>query len=98
MATQIGHAPGERQPAPRTVRFDPEALYVAIDRRRRDLRISGREVLRQIGEYTPSALMRLGQGKQPSADLLVRLLHWLGETDLNPYIVPVPTEGVGTDG
>lgn len=98
MATQVGHAPGERQPAPRAVRFDPEALYAAIDRRRRELRISGREVLRQIGEYTPSALTRLGQGRQPSADLLVRLLHWLGETDLSPYIAPVSVEGATADG
>lgn len=93
MATQVGHAPGERQPAPRVVRFDPEALYAAVDRRRRELCISGREVLRQVGEYTPSALTRLGQGKQPSADLLVRLLHWLGETDLAPYIASVEEVG-----
>jgi hypothetical protein len=43
-------------------------------------------VLRRIGERTPSALTRLGQGAHPSADLLVRLLVWLGTTDLAPYI------------
>jgi hypothetical protein len=89
VGTQVGSAPDERQPAPRVVRFDPEALYVAVDRRRRELRISSREVLRQIGEHTPSSLTRIGQGRQPSADLLVRLLHWLGEMDLAPYVASV---------
>lgn len=97
MATQVGYQAEERPPAPRVVRFDPEALYVAIDRRRRALRISNREVLRQIGEHTPSSLTRLGHGRQPSADLLVRLLHWLGETDLAPYIAPVVGDA-GCDG
>jgi hypothetical protein len=89
MATQVGYQAEEHQPAPRVVRFDTEALYMVVDRRRRELRISNREVLRQIGEHTPSSLTRLGQGRQPSTDLLVRLLHWLGETDVAPYIAPV---------
>jgi len=76
-------------PRPRTVRFDAEKLYAAIDQRRRELRISGREVLRQVGEYTPSSLTRIGHGQHPSADLLVRLLVWLGDTDLRPYITDV---------
>lgn len=80
------------QPVARAVRLNVEALYVAVDRRRRELRISRREVLRQIGERTPATLNRLGQGTQPSADLLVRLLHWLGETDLKPYIAPTGGE------
>jgi hypothetical protein len=66
--------------------LDTEKLYMAIDRRRRELRITRREVLRQIGERTPSSLTRLGQGYQPSADLLIRYLAWLGETDLKPYL------------
>lgn len=84
----------EGAPAPRRVHLDTEALYVAVDRRRRRLRISRREVLRQIGEKTPSALTRLGQGGQPSADLLVRLLDWLGETDLAPYVAIVADDEV----
>lgn len=73
-------------PEPRAVALDVEALYVAVDRRRRQLRISRRDVLRQIGERTPSSLSRLGQGRHPSADLLVRLLYWLGDTDISPYV------------
>jgi hypothetical protein len=76
----------------RTVRFDPEKLYVAVDRRRRELRISRREVLRQIGENTPSSLTRLGQGAHPSADLLCRFLVWLGDTDLAAYMSPVDAD------
>lgn len=67
--------------------LDAEALYTAIDRERRRRRIRGhREVLRQAGIPGPSLLTRLGQGHLPSADNLVRLLAWLGETDLAPYI------------
>lgn len=73
----------------RTVRFDPEKLYVAVDRRRRELRISRREVLRQVGEHTPSSLTRLGQGAHPSADLLCRFLVWLGDTDVAAYLTPI---------
>jgi len=79
--------PGPQRP--RTVRLDPEKLYVAVDRRRRELRISAREVLRQIGERTPMSLGRIGRGAQPSADLLVRLLVWLGDTDVAPYLTPI---------
>lgn len=80
---------------PRAVRFDPEKLYVALDRRRRELRISGRELCRQVGEHTPSSLTRLGQGRTPSADLLARFLVWLGDTDISPYVSQVePEKGV----
>lgn len=77
------------EPQPRVVRFDPEKLYAAVDRRRRELRISKREVLRQVGEHTPSSLTRIGQGTHPSADLLCRLLVWLGDTDVSNYVSPV---------
>jgi hypothetical protein len=79
-------------PSPRSVRFDPEKLYVAVDQRRRELRVTGREVLRQVGERTPSALTRLGQGAHPSADLLCRLLVWLGDPDVSNYVSEIPQE------
>jgi transcriptional regulator with XRE-family HTH domain len=77
----------------RKVRFDPEKLYVAVDRRRRELRISRREVLRRVGENTPSSLTRLGQGSHPSADLLCRLLVWLGDTDVTNFVSPINEDG-----
>jgi len=80
---------------PRQVRFDSEKLYVALDRRCRELRISRRELLRQIGENTPSSITRLGQGRAPSADLLCRLLVWFGNTDLAPFLSPVELDEEG---
>ncbi len=85
---------GTPEPQPRAVRFDPEKLYVAVDARRRELRVSQREVLRQVGEHTPSSLTRLGQGAHPSADLLCRLLVWLGDTDVRRFISEVTEEDV----
>lgn len=87
----------DRAPTARVVRFDSEALYVAIDRRRRELGISKREVCRQVGERTPSAVTRIERGTHPSADLLARLLHWLGDTDLSPYIVALEPEEATAD-
>jgi transcriptional regulator with XRE-family HTH domain len=93
--TIVEPMPTPPAPQPRTVRFDPEKLYVAIDRRRRELRISQREVLRQVGEHTPSALGRLGRGAHPSADLLCRLLVWLGDTDISSFVTPVDGDDLG---
>lgn len=69
-----------------TVRLDCDALYVALDRQRRARRMSWRDVLADAGVKGPSLSTRLGQGHPPSADNLVRLLKWLGRTDLGPFI------------
>lgn len=68
--------------------LDTEALYVALDRRRRELRISGAEVLRQsgIGIRSRSVWTRLAHGEGMSADNLVRFLVWLGATDVRPFV------------
>lgn len=72
---------------PPTWEFDAEALYIALDRKRRERRIrSARQILREAGISTPSTLTRLGQGSGLSADTLVRLLGWMGETDMTPYM------------
>lgn len=73
--------------------FDSEALYLAIDKQRRQRRVrSQRAVLREAGITTPSTLTRLGQGNSLDANTLVRLLVWLGETNLAPYITYVEEE------
>lgn len=77
-------------PAPRTAFFDVEAFYTALDRKRRKLQISKREVLRQAGITTPATMTRLGQGMCVSVETLIALLTWLGETDLAPYIRKEP--------
>lgn len=67
--------------------FDVEALYVALDKRRRQRNISARELLRQAGFGNSASIWtRIGHGQSLSADALVKLLAWLGETDLKPYM------------
>lgn len=71
-----------------SIRLDPEALYVALDRKRRQLRISGAEMLRQAGiRGSRSIWTRLAHGYLPDATNLARLPVWLGDTDLKPYII-----------
>lgn len=67
-------------------RLDPDALYVALDRQRRRRRMQWRAVAAEAG-VSASTLTRIGQGKRPDADGLVRLLDWLGTTDLAPYLI-----------
>lgn len=71
--------------------FDPDALYVALDRQRRTRRLTWRGVAAEAG-VSPSTLTRVGQFKRPDADGLVRLLAWLGTTDLAPYVRTDPKD------
>lgn len=66
------------------ITFDPEALYVALDRRRRHDRMLWREIAREAG-VSPSTLTRIGQGHAPDAQGLVRLMAWLGEPDVRRF-------------
>ncbi len=70
--------------------LDTEALYTALDRQRRERRISFRQVLREAGIPCASITTRLGRHHQVSAENLIRLLLWLGETDLKPYLRAQP--------
>lgn len=65
--------------------FDVEALYLALDKARRGAGIRWRDIAREAG-VSPSTLTRIGQGKRPDADGLVRLLLWLGTPNIGPYI------------
>lgn len=73
-------------------RFNPEALYLALDKQRRARVISWRRVALECGAKNISVGPRLGRGVDVHADTLVRLLAWLGETDLKPYITTTETE------
>jgi hypothetical protein len=66
------------------ITFDPEALYVALDRRRRRERMNWRAVAAEAG-VSPSTLTRIGQGRSPDAQGLVRLMAWLGASDIRPF-------------
>lgn len=67
--------------------LDSDALYVALDRKRRDERLSWREVQRQAGIPTSSTATRLGRDHSLSADNLVRFLVWLGDTDVAQFVI-----------
>lgn len=66
--------------------FDSAALYVALDIRRKALRISWREVAAQAGLGTDSTLTSLKRGHSLKADTFLRLMAWLSETDVTPYV------------
>lgn len=76
--------------------LDPEALYIALDAHRRWLsRESGQAVSwRQVGREIGVGFMtfsRLGvDHRNLHANVLIKLLAWMGETDLRPYIRDVP--------
>ncbi len=67
--------------------FDPEALALALDRKRQSEAICGRELGRRT-DVSPAVLTGLAQGDLIHVSVLVRLLGWLGETDLDPYLTP----------
>lgn len=79
-------------PAGQAWTFSPSALAVAIGEKRRELGISRREVVRQAGAGTPSTLTRLDEGRHISVDVFLRLLLWLGCTDIRPFVATTPAD------
>lgn len=66
--------------------LDVEALYVALDKVRRERRLLWRTIAQESG-VNASTFSRMGlEHSAPSAHGLVRMLAWLGETDITPYI------------
>jgi transcriptional regulator with XRE-family HTH domain len=65
--------------------LDVEELYLALDRARRGGGLRWRDIAREAG-VSPSTLTRIGQGKRPDADGLIRLMVWLGTPNIGPYI------------
>ena len=66
--------------------FNVEALYIALDQRRRRERLLWRDIAKAAG-CAASTFSRMGlQGLAPNAENLARILLWLGDTDLAPYI------------
>lgn len=67
-------------------KLDIEALYVALDRKRRHKHKRWRDIASESG-VSPSTLTRIGHGYRPDADGLVRLLVWLDVTDISSFII-----------
>jgi transcriptional regulator with XRE-family HTH domain len=56
---------------------DVEALYAALDSKRKALGTSWRELAREL-EVSPSTFSRMAQGRRPDVDTFATLLRWLG--------------------
>src|SRR5258708_16544362 len=57
--------------------LDVEALYGALDPRRKSKKLSWRDVSKEAG-VSPSTLTRMAQGKRPDVDGFAALIAWLG--------------------
>jgi transcriptional regulator with XRE-family HTH domain len=56
---------------------DVEALYAALDNKRKANATSWREIARQL-DVSPSTFSRMAQGRRPDVDTFATLLRWLG--------------------
>jgi hypothetical protein len=68
------------------VDFDSAAFFAAVDDARRERGVSWRTVLVEAGIKGASFITRFTGGQTPDANNLVRLLAWLGTTDMGPYM------------
>lgn len=55
---------------------DVEALYAALDSKRKARETSWREIAREL-EISPSTFSRMAQGRRPDVDTFATLLAWL---------------------
>jgi transcriptional regulator with XRE-family HTH domain len=56
---------------------DVEALYAALDSKRKTHGVSWREIAREL-DVSPSTFSRMAQGRRPDVDTFATLLRWLG--------------------
>ena len=56
--------------------LDVDALYAALDRKRRAADLSWRDVAAAL-KITPSTFTRMAQGRRPDVDSFASLLRWL---------------------
>lgn len=72
----------QRTPGPM---FDVSVLYDRLDAQREQQELSWKGIARDIG-ISPSGFSRMAIGAVPDVHTLSRLLLWLGDTDIGPYI------------
>lgn len=68
------------------IRFDPLALHKALDEERQEWGMTWRDIAGQTG-ISASTFTKVAAGACPSVTALGRMLTWLGETDLAPYLI-----------
>jgi transcriptional regulator with XRE-family HTH domain len=74
---------------------DVEALYAALDAKRRGGSKSWREVGRDLG-ISPSTFSRLANGRSPDVNSFATLLNWLG-MKADDFMKPRPKTTTKTD-
>jgi transcriptional regulator with XRE-family HTH domain len=60
-----------------TIRFNVDALVMALDIKRKAVRLDWAGVANQSG-VSPSTICRIRTGKNPDANSLARLVSWCG--------------------
>jgi transcriptional regulator with XRE-family HTH domain len=73
---------------------DVEALYAALDSKRKTRGVSWREIAREL-DVSPSTFSRMAQGRRPDVDTFATLLRWLGmpaESFMRGATSPAATE------
>jgi transcriptional regulator with XRE-family HTH domain len=73
---------------------DVEALYAALDSKRKTHGVSWREIAREL-DVSPSTFSRMAQGRRPDVDTFATLLRWLGmpaESFMRGATSPAATE------
>jgi transcriptional regulator with XRE-family HTH domain len=68
-----------------SARLATERLYYALDRARRERHIKWRDIAEGAG-VSPSTLTRIGQGHNPDANGVIRLMIWLGRHDIRDFV------------
>jgi transcriptional regulator with XRE-family HTH domain len=86
-----GGATVERTEMPETT-VDVEALYAALDNKRKSQGSSWREIAREL-DVSPSTFSRMAQGRRPDVDTFATLLRWLGMPAESFMSEPVVTAG-----
>ena len=66
-----------------------DALYAALDTKRRSLDASWREIAREL-DVSPSTFSRMAQGRRPDVDTFATLLRWLS-VDADVFMVSEDT-------
>ena len=67
------------------VSLDGPALHKAVNKARWERRLIWREVAEQVGVH-PRVVSELRHGRNPSATNLLKILVWLGATDVEAFI------------
>lgn len=80
------------------MQFDQARFYEAVDRRRRELGLSWRQLAAELS-LSPSTFSRLSQGRRPDIDTFVKVLAWLDRpaTDFMEGFQSVPSDEVSKD-